>query len=265
MRPARRALDWWRLALVALWLALAFALPARADDRTLVYRPRLELPLLVVGFGAWTTTEVLKPRLAPRACRLCGSNPLDDGAQQHLIWKRHQVARRASDWLLFAIVPGAALGTTLALGQADDRLRGAAVNTVILGESMVLTNLLTQLTKYTVARARPFVRLQRKENRDFVAGPDDHLSFFSGHTSSTFALAVATATTATLRGQRTAAAVAWPVGVGLAGLTGYFRIAADRHWLTDVITGALVGGLVGVLVPMLHRGEAREGALPAPP
>ena len=30
------------------------------------------------------------------------------------------------------------------------------------------------------------------------------------------------------------------------------RIAADRHWATDVITGALLGGGLGYAIPALH-------------
>ena len=256
-----------RLALLRLALALIcllLAVPARADGaRTLVDRPRLELPLLSIGAGLWMTTDFLKPQLAPRKCRLCRDNPLDDAAQKALLWdERHDAAAAASDWLLFAIVPATTFGAALALGAVAEGGRGAFVNALTLAEALVLTSGLTQIAKYTVARARPYVRLQREQNRDFVAGRDDHLSFFSGHTSSTFALAVAAGTTASLRGQRMQAVV-WPVGLTLACLTGYLRMAADRHYFTDVLTGALVGSLVGVLVPFLHaRRELDPRAMP---
>ena len=246
-----------RLALALVWLLLA--LPARADEaRTLVDHPRLELPLLAIGAGLWTPSDFFKPQLAPRKCRLCGDNPLDDAMQKALLWdQRHDKAAAASDWLLYGIVPVATFGATLALGAAAEGGGGAFVNAVTLAEALVLTSGLTQIAKYTVARARPYVRLQREQNRDFVAGPDDHLSFFSGHTSSTFAMAVAAGTTASLRGQ-SMQAVVWPVGLTLACLTGYLRMAADRHYFTDVLTGALVGGLVGALVPFLHARQRRD-------
>ena len=260
-----------RLALLRLALALVcllLALPAQADEaRTLVDRPRLELPLVAIGAGLWMVTDFLKPQIAPRKCRLCRDNRLDDAMQSTLLWDaRHDAAARASDWLLFGIVPAATLGATLALGAMADGGHGAFVNALTVTEALVLTNGLTQLAKYTVARARPYVRLQREQSRDFVAGHDDHLSFFSGHTSSTFALAVAAGTTASLREQRMQAVV-WPVGLTLASLTGYLRMAAHRHYFTDVLTGALVGSLVGVLVPFLHArskpdSEPTPGAAP---
>jgi membrane-associated phospholipid phosphatase len=41
-------------------------------------------------------------------------------------------------------------------------------------------------------------------------------------------------------------------GVPLAAATGYFRLAADRHYLTDVLAGAGVGLAVGYAVPALN-------------
>ena len=64
----------------------------------------------------------------------------------------------------------------------------------------------------------------------------------------------------------------WAAGLPLAALTGYLRIAADRHYLSDVLVGAGAGTLFGTLVPrLLHspgaaatpqqRGPARLPAL----
>ena len=50
---------------------------------------------------------------------------------------------------------------------------------------------------------------------------------------------------------------------------GYERVQSGEHFPTDVITGALMGGAVGLIVPHLHR-HAEEppallvGAGPAP-
>ena len=86
---------------------------------------------------------------------------------------------------------------------------------------------------------------------------DGNLSFFSGHTSFAFSLAVASGTVASMRGYRAAPAV-WGVGLGAAAVTGYLRIAADRHYATDVMTGALVGSALGFAVPYLLHRRGRE-------
>jgi hypothetical protein len=53
----------------------------------------------------------------------------------------------------------------------------------------------------------------------------------------------------------------WIAGVSLAAATGYFRIAADRHYLTDVLASAGVGLSVGYGVPALN--PPRSGKRPA--
>ena len=40
--------------------------------------------------------------------------------------------------------------------------------------------------------------------------------------------------------------------------TGYLRLAADKHWLTDVLAGAAIGATVGILVPLLFHGRRAE-------
>jgi membrane-associated phospholipid phosphatase len=56
----------------------------------------------------------------------------------------------------------------------------------------------------------------------------------------------------------------WVLGGGavFATATGVFRIMADMHWATDVMTGALVGTAIGVSVPLaLHRREASSSSV----
>jgi len=95
-----------------------------------------------------------------------------------------------------------------------------------------------------------------------AVGTDEHASFYSGHTSAAFAVAVSLATRASLRGDRDAW-VAWAAGLPLAAATGYLRIAADRHYLSDVLAGAGAGTLFGVLVPrLLHSPGAASAPQP---
>lgn len=62
---------------------------------------------------------------------------------------------------------------------------------------------------------------------------DPHYSFWSGHTALAFASS----------GRRV------QITIPLAASTGYFRIAADKHWLTDTLAGAGIGALVSRLRP----------------
>ena len=268
LRPPRRRLSkcvkQLTAALLLIFVSCLLWLPhAHANEvKPLRFEPRLEGPLLAVGVVGWLLSEQFKPRIAPVVCRTCTVNRLDQAGQRAFLWQTYHRAHAVSDWLLFGVVPTFAIGGSVAIALREGTSRTALVDAMIVLESLVLTANLTQIAKYTVGRARPYVITQREQKRDFIASPDDHLSFFSGHTSSTFALAVSAGMTATLRGYR-AAPVMWAVGVPLAALTGYLRIAADRHYLTDVLAGSLVGAAVGVLVPWRHaRAAVRPSAAP---
>ena len=90
-----------------------------------------------------------------------------------------------------------------------------------LAGAYALTFGLSQLVKRLTDRARP-------------DGSDNH-SFFSGHTSTAFV----------------AVGFCAPLFLIPAMLVGYLRMAANKHWLTDVAAGALVGALMGGLAQWL--------------
>ena len=43
------------------------------------------------------------------------------------------------------------------------------------------------------------------------------------------------------------------MGFTLAAGVGYLRIAADQHYLTDILVGAAVGGLMGWAIPRIFH------------
>jgi membrane-associated phospholipid phosphatase len=136
--------------------------------------------------------------------------------------------------------------------------KAAGTDALIAGETVALAGLFGQAVKLAIARERPGARA-----RDGTRGSrDEHASFYSGHTNSAFAVAVALATCASLRGDPDAW-VAWAAGLPLAAATGYLRIAADRHYLSDVLAGAGAGALFGILVPrLLHSPSAASTPQP---
>ena len=69
-------------------------------------------------------------------------------------------------------------------------------------------------------------------------------SFFSGHTSTAFAIGTSTAKILT-NYSNIDKRIVWISTLGLASGTGYFRIAADKHYFSDVFVGAIVGSLIG--------------------
>jgi membrane-associated phospholipid phosphatase len=92
-----------------------------------------------------------------------------------------------------------------------------------------------------------------EERKRLTAQPfDNNLSFFSGHTTDAFALAAASGTIGALRGYRWAP-VSCVVAGSFAAITAYLRIAADKHWLSDVVVGMVIGAGIGFAVPYVFH------------
>ncbi|HLU68397.1 MAG TPA: phosphatase PAP2 family protein [Kofleriaceae bacterium] len=242
-------------------------LAARGSGGELELDWRLHAAVVVVGGIGWIASEaLLKDELAPDECRWCGGNGLDDTVRGWLRWDDTGAAHGASDLVAFGLAPAGAFGLTALAAWRDDRARDWPIDALIVLESVVLAADLNQLTKFAVGRARPFVRAGGAGVAD---DPDNNLSFYSGHTSLAFSLATSAGAVATIRGYR-AAPLVWGAGLTLAAATGWLRIAADKHYATDVLTGAAIGSAIGLAVPLLLRrapgGERapRVGVAPLP-
>jgi membrane-associated phospholipid phosphatase len=127
------------------------------------------------------------------------------------------------------------------------------VDAAAIAEATILAADLNQATKFLVARERPFVHALSPADKSATSSPaDNNTSFYSGHASTSMALAVSMAEVASLR-KYDWAPVAWATLPALSLFTGYLRIAADKHYFTDVATGAAMGALFGYFVPHLFR------------
>jgi membrane-associated phospholipid phosphatase len=249
--------------LAASLCAGAVPSPARAEPHALRHDVAVDGAIAGGGWLLYLGSELAKEHLAPAACRFCGTNALDASARDLLVWGRVDRAKRGSDLLAFAILPtGMAAHQLLAARGAGD-LDAGLVDVVLVAEATAIAMNLNQLVKFSVGRQRPFVRYGNRVEPGRAPDPDDNLSFYSGHTTFTFALAAAAGTVSDLRGYRSAPWV-WAAGLGLAATTGYLRIAADKHYLTDVLVGAATGLAVGIAVPRLFHGREDEGDA-APP
>ncbi|AUX34080.1 MULTISPECIES: phosphatase PAP2 family protein [Sorangium] len=251
------------IALPAFLVALSPAAAAAEPPPELAYRAEIDLPIAVVGGAAWVASELAKKGLAPEPCRWCAANALDTSVRDALVWRGNpNTAHDLSNVTVLAVAPVAALGLTALAAWYDGRSENIAADLVIVTEATVVAMGLNQVTKYIVGRERPYSHFDNPDvlrPGEGLSGPlpnDDHLSFFSGHATATFALAAASGTVASMRGYRAAPWV-WANGVALAALSGYLRIAGDRHYFTDVLTGAVLGSATGVLIPVLFHGPRR--------
>jgi membrane-associated phospholipid phosphatase len=245
-------------------LVAAPAVAQTAAPHPLRWDPAIDLTVINAGAAAAILSEVIKSDLVPASCRWCASNPVDEGVRDALRWEDTAAADTTSSVVGFVVTPLAAGGLDALAALHDGASRYAGEDILLIAEAGVLAADVTQLTKMLVARERPFVHALPPERKRLTAEPSDNdLSFFSGHTALAFALATAAGTVTTMRGYRWSPA-AWSAGLVAASGTGYLRIAADRHWFTDVLAGAVVGAAVGVFVPLLFHSAVDDRAAPRP-
>lgn len=236
--------------LVALGLAAA---PARAEPwyrGPHGHRRVVNLAITAGGAALYAASETfLKADLAPATCRWCSVDGLDADVRSALVWRDPGAARTLSNLDGFVVAPIAGLGLVL-LGTAAQRggvtWARAIDDTVPVLETVVLSQLVVQVVKFSAGRQRPFVHY----GAGGPPGLDDNVSFFSGHSALAFGIATSAGVVAHHRGYKTAPYI-WGVGMALAASTAYLRIAGDEHYLTDVLAGSAWGVLAGLTVPWL--------------
>ena len=189
---------------------------------------------------------------------MCGALCLLDRSTQQLLqsaaWQQsaplHAIAQAFNWWGGPGVIWFAALLWLggRALGQvriAELGLRGA--------EGIAVSSAISGITKGLASRARPFVTPGEPWHFEFARGWTDahYFSMPSGHTTASFGFAVAVSLAASrlvprYRALFTGLALLSAVAVAFA------RTYADQHWLTDVMTGALLGGATGWWLVRLH-------------
>lgn len=176
---------------------------------------------------------------AARADEPCAVNALDCLAVSQF----SATADATSDALF---VTSLALPVALELGRGldDDSLRRGGAYAASVGA----TALTAGLVKITVQRDRPYTYHRHPSVVAYTAAAhgNDH-SFFSGHTSLSFAALTSGAllyqpTTTSAR----ARAGVWAGAGALGAATGVLRIRAGQHFPTDVMVGAVVGTAFGL-------------------
>jgi membrane-associated phospholipid phosphatase len=241
---------------VRIVLALfVVAAPAAAQRTALPYDATRDLAITGVAAVLWTTSAFLDQHIAASRCRWCDPPGIDSSIRGALKWSQTEPAQTASSALAYGGMPLATLGVDWLISGRDAKVAGT--DALIAAEAGVLSGLFGQMVKFAVARERPYVHALDPSQKGKTQNPgDNNVSFYSGHANFTMAVAVASGVCASLRDEKNAWAV-WATGVPLALFTGYLRIAADKHYATDVLAGAAMGALFGAAVPLLlHRPDS---------
>jgi membrane-associated phospholipid phosphatase len=204
----------------------------------------LHFSLTTVGFVLYPTLSFVENDIA---CNWCGGpNDVDRSIRNALVWSDTNSAALTSDITAYALSPAVDITLVLAGTVAAPSTAAVMDDIVPIAESMVVTEWITRAIKINAARERPYAHFTDER------GKDDNLSFPSGHTSRAFAFATSAGVIAHARGYKSEPYI-WAAGMTLGVVTAYLRIAADKHYFTDVLAGSAIGVSAGLTVPLLMR------------
>jgi membrane-associated phospholipid phosphatase len=184
--------------------------------------------------------------LTPTSCRWCTPPSFDRSARNALVWSNTGRANTLSTVGAYVLAP--VVGLTLLIASDKNASATRLIDDVLpVAETVAIVQVATIFGKYLVARERP--------NAYFATGPldpkaDNYSSFWSGHSVLGFAITSAAGTVCHERRYWTEPYV-WTAGIALSLSVEYLRMAADQHYLSDVVTGGLIGLGAGLLVPRL--------------
>lgn len=134
---------------------------------------------------------------------------------------------------------------------------------LMYAEVYYLSQGFVNMTQSLTRRTRPYMyntSLSLEKREEFAQGNGAYQSFVSGHTAGAFACATFTGKTfQDIYGPGMLSKAVWGASLSIAAFTGFARVKAGRHYTTDIIGGAIVGGLVGYFVPHLHKKSDKSG------
>ncbi|MFK7776472.1 MAG: phosphatase PAP2 family protein [Saprospiraceae bacterium] len=131
---------------------------------------------------------------------------------------------------------------------------------ILAVESLGWTITVTTLTKGLTKRTRPFMYNPAIPFEDKIDS-NGRLSFFSGHTAGVASISFFTAKVLNdyYPNSKWKSAI-WSVASIIPVTTGYLRIRSGKHYPTDVLTGLIVGGAIGILIPHFHKKKKKKAS-----
>lgn len=174
-----------------------------------------------------------------------------------------ETADRMSDYgSALAIAPFAIGGIALYSGNSNGK--EFATFTLMLLQSIGISNGINLTLRSFEIWPRPYIYAESGDGRDLAdnAKSEAYGSFFSGHATAAFCIA-----TFTDQWFRTAysgspyTSIVRATAYSLAGFESVLRVAAGKHYPSDVIVGALVGTGVSLGVLELHKNRNKRYSL----
>ncbi|MDD9967028.1 MAG: phosphatase PAP2 family protein [Myxococcales bacterium] len=257
------------LSAVGLLSAPAAGAAQEADP---LWRPHyrraapVDVLVMALGGGLYLTDHYL----IPWRTRAVWSGPilLDKPVRELSAFEDRDARERSaevSDWLFAGSVLHNMIFDNLLVAWAVHGEPGTAFQMTVMNlEAYAVAGALTGLVKTAAGRERPFARECRRDPgyTRLCGAPTSYRSFFSAHATTTAVgagLLCAHHLHMPLYRRRGLDWATCGFGVGMTIFTGALRMTSDRHWLSDVVTGHLVGFAAGYLIPTLFFYEYNDG------
>ena len=206
----------------------------------------LGIPFSMAGFAFDLSVDSLSENEIKTASR--------DNVNKFDRFATYYYSEKASNWSDILVISCIAAPLTLLIPKKTQNDKGTIL--VMYAEAILLGTSLPALSKGIFSRFRPFVYNQNVTLEKKLS-PDAQKSFFSGHTSVAFTAMIFFSTVyAKYYPDSDWRPFIWGSSIFLASAVGYLRVVAGAHFPSDVITGALVGGLVGYIIPRIHETDS---------
>jgi membrane-associated phospholipid phosphatase len=243
---------------------VATSLPHRHSGKTLAWDPsfnRMDAPEMVLT-GVSAGLALAAAIAPPLQTGWKGGILFDDAARKALRlpgFKARLDARDVSDVGLalissFPILVDSMMVAYWYRGSDDVALQ----MTLIDAEAIAVASALQGAATFFGGRERPYGQNCGGELKDQSIDcqtPSRYRSFFSGHSTISFtSAALICAHHESLDLFETAAdPITCAAGFAAAATVATLRVVGDMHYLSDVLTGALIGTSVGLGIPLLHH------------
>lgn len=204
------------------------------------------------GLGYLVSETVLKSRLVASSCRWCEPPAFDRAVRDAVIWENPGRADLFSNITVYVLSPIVGFGLLVA-SDYDAGWARLLDDTIPVAEAIAISEFLTVAIKASVGRQRPYAHFGTPSRGATV---DDNTSFISGHSVLGFSITAGAGLICHWRHYWTEPYV-WGAGIALSLSTEYLRMGADKHYLSDVVVGGLVGVASGLLIPRLMREDVQ--------
>ncbi len=222
------------------------------------YQLRLDvdISLLVLGAALWGGTSFIGGGEAPPPwCGTMSTPPCDRGsvnALDRLGFDLLDPKAALAANVMAGIVPGA-MAILDVVDAGITHWRAWLADGVVIAEAVLWSGAAQDIVRRAVRRPRPYMYTPGL-NASKRESAEASFSFFSGHTSNTFAMVTAAAYTFSLRHPHSKWQwLVWSLAMAGATTEPILRVLAGDHFPTDCIVGAVVGSASGILFPALHR------------